>query len=666
MYTKSSKITEIPLIGENKATLLQRLNIYTVKDLLFHIPSKYRDTKEIKSIAQFKLDMFGTIIGQVEDIKNVYTRSRKVISRIKFSDETGSIYGSWFNQSYITKNFTLGERYILSGKISPNSKIKDIINPEYEHIIEEIETKHLGKITPYYPETEGLSSKWIRSRIQTVLPYIEELVTEPLSQEILKQEKLLSLPLAISQIHNPQNEEEIIQSRSRLEFDEMLNIAINIERNRKEYQNKYSHKLEIHIDQVENIINRLPYKLTLDQEKAIEEILSDMNTNIPMHRLLNGDVGSGKTIVAAMAMYNSYLNNKIAVLLAPTTILAQQHYESFKEIFKDLDINIKLITSKSKEKEINEVGIYIGTQAVLYNKVKKEEIGILVIDEQHRFGVKQRNQLKENTEYTPHYLTMSATPIPRTLTNILFGDMSVSFLREMPKNRIPIKTYYVPENKIDDGYKWIKDRIIKSNNIEQAFIIFPLIEQSEKSDLKAATQQYEILSQSIFKGIKCKLIHGKLKEDEKKEILIDFKANKFNILFATSVIEVGIDIPNATIIVIENAERFGLAQLHQFRGRVGRSNKESFCFVINKENDNNSTERLKYFSNHLSGFDVSEYDLERRGPGEVFGNKQSGIPNLKVASINNIKLLLKCRDIAKNLINEYPNEINNIIENLYK
>lgn len=666
MYTKESSVTEIPLVGDSKAQLLKKLGIQTVKDLLFHIPSKYRNTKEIKKISQFKLDMFGTIIGKVENINNIYTKNKKIISRIKFSDETGTIYASWFNQPYITKNFTIGEKYILSGKISNKSKIKDIVNPDYEHIVDDLETKHLGRITPYYPETAGLNSKWIRSRIQSIIPYINEIIQDSLDTRILAKERLIPLPKAITLVHNPKNEEDIKAARKRLEFDEMLNIAINIEKNKKAYQTKYSHKLKTYEKEIASLINTLPYKLTLDQENAIDQILQDTYSTTPMYRLLNGDVGSGKTIVAAVAMYNSFLNNKISVLLAPTTILAQQHYESFKNIFKDKGINIQLITSKSKEKNIDKLGIYIGTQAVLYNKVNKEEIGLLVIDEQHRFGVKQRNQLKQTSNYTPHYLTMSATPIPRTLTNILFGDMSVSFLREMPPNRIPIKTYYVPEKKINDGYKWIKDRIIKSNYIEQAFIIFPLIEQSEKSDLKSATEQYEILSQSIFKDIKCKIIHGRLKEEDKKEILIDFKENKFNILFATSVIEVGIDIPNATMIIIQNAERFGLAQLHQFRGRVGRSNKESFCFVVNQDEDSESSERLKYFSNHISGFDVSEYDLERRGPGEVFGYKQSGIPNLKIASINNIKLLLKCRDIAKEILNQYPNQIDNINNNLYK
>ncbi len=666
MLKSNSPITYIPLIGESKASLLERLNITTVRDLIYHIPSKYRDTKEIKSIAQFKIDQFGTIIGKVEDIKNVYTRSRKTISRIKFSDDSGTIYASWFNQSYITKNFTIGEQYILSGKISSTSKIKDLVNPEYEHLIEDIDTKHLGKMTPYYSETEGISSKWIRSRIQAILPEIDNIVSDPIPEEILKSRELLSLSQSVFKVHNPENEQDIAQGRARLEFDEMLNIAINIEKNKEIFMNKRAYSILKDDEKTKDILDALPYELTQDQKQAIEDILEDISSPSPMNRLLNGDVGSGKTIVAAIAMYNTVLNNKIAVLLAPTTILAQQHYESFKEIFKSTKINIKLVTSKTKDKEATKTGIYIGTQAMLFNNVDKENLGILVVDEQHRFGVKQRNQLKEESKYTPHYLMMSATPIPRTLTNILFGDMSVSFLREMPKNRIPIKTYYVPDIKRDDCYTWIKDRILESKHTEQAFIIFPLIEDSEKSDLKSATTQFDQLSKNIFKDIKCELLHGKLKEEDKSMILTRFKQQKFNILFATSVIEVGIDIPNATIMVIEDAERFGLAQLHQFRGRVGRSDKESFCYVINKEENSQATERLKYFSKHNSGFDVSEYDLERRGPGEVFGSKQSGIPNLKVASINNIKLLLECREVAKEIIIRYPNEINNIIENIYK
>lgn len=649
--TLESPVTNIPLVGPSKAILLEKLGIKTIKQLLFHIPFKYRDTSDVISISQLKEQREGTIIGKVEKIENIYTRYRKVFTRAKVTDESGSINIVWFNQTYLAKAIKQGQQYIFEGKMS--KKNNDFVSPTFEQYSGDLdEQQHLGKITPYYPETEGVSSKWLRGRISQLKNSIDELFTHDLAQ--IKPHELNIQPLSksIFEVHFPKSFEDIHLGRQRLAFDEMLGVSIQIQKNVNLLNGRKAPVIRFQKSDLDEFLKTLPYQLTTDQKMAVSDILDDMGNETPMNRLLNGDVGSGKTIVSAIAMYIAYLKGNSSVLLAPTTILANQHYNTLSEIFKSFEIDIQLRVGSKKIEESDKPRIIIGTHALLYDKDDIKNLGLLIVDEQHRFGVKQREQLLKSRDdgLYPHYLMMSATPIPHTLTTIIFGDMSVSSIRELPPHRIPIKSYYVPKEKRDDCFKWVKQNIIDSKMVQQAFIIFPLIEESEVLDVKAAVTEYEKLQKGIFKDLKVGILHGKMKSNEKDQILRDFKEKKYNVLVSTSVIEVGIDIPDATIMIIEEAQRFGLAQLHQFRGRVGRGKLQSYCFVLSGDDAPEETsERLQYFSTHSSGFDVAEYDLQKRGPGEVYGVKQSGIPQFKVASINDIQLLIQTRNIAQQL-----------------
>ena len=635
-------VDTIPLIGPKQKKYLEQLNIFSIRDFLFHIPYKYKDTSNIIPIQQLKEEREGTILAEVLDIKNIWTRSRKVLTKAVVADDTDKIEIVWFNQSFLTKNIRPGETFLFEGKLS--KKNNDFSNPAYEKF--STNQTHLGKITPFYPETAGITSKWLRSRINWLKPYIDKILEDRIPNEILKKYKLIDLKKAIKEIHFAKDFEGIETARKRLAFDEMLNISIQIEERKRRRQKKKVYKVKKHDKEIKKFISSLSFNLTKDQKKANEEILKDMQKTKPMNRLLNGDVGSGKTIVAGISAYNTWLSGYSTVIMVPTTILAKQHYKTFCDLFEDLNLKVQLRISKKEIENSKQPQIIIGTHALLFNTQLPENTALVIVDEQHRFGVNQREKI---TSSKAHYLTMTATPIPRTLTSIIYGDMDISLIIEKPKNRIPIETRFITLEKREECYSAIARKIKNSKFTEQAFIIFPLIDESEKIDAKAATAEYEKISKTWFKEIKTNLLHGKIKENEKNKILKDFKDKKINALFATSVIEVGVDFPDATMMVVESAERFGLAQLHQFRGRIGRGDKQSYCFVLANNLTESSKRRLKYFSRNNSGFDVAEYDLKSRGPGEVYGLKQTGIPILKVADITNFNLLNTTRSVAKYL-----------------
>ncbi len=639
---KESPVETIPLIGPKQKKYLENLEIFTVEDLLFHIPYKYKDTSNIIPISQLKEEREGTILAEVISIKNTWTRYRKVLTRAIVQDETDKINIIWFNQSFLTKNIKPGETFLFEGKLS--KKNNDFSNPAYEKFSSS--QTHLGKITPFYHETTGITSKWLRSRITSLKPHITKTIKDQIPKEILKEYNLISFPDAIKTIHFAKDFKEIEIARKRLAFDEMLNISLQIEERKKLREINKAFIIKTHEEEIAAFLKTLSFKLTKDQEKAFREILNDMKMQKPMNRLLNGDVGSGKTIVAAIASYNTFLSGYSTIIMVPTTILAKQHFKTFNEFFKKQNIKIQLRITKRVTQKSKKPQIIIGTHALLYNTEIPQNTGLVIIDEQHRFGVKQRAQIINNNA---HYLTMTATPIPRTLTSIIYGDMDISLIIAKPKNRLPVKTLFVTSQKREECYKAIERKIKSSNFKEQAFIIFPLIEESQKIDAKAAVAEYEKISKTWLKDLKTDILHGKIKEVEKQKILKKFKDQKTHVLFATSIIEVGIDFPNATMMIIESAERFGLAQLHQFRGRIGRGETQSYCFVIANSLTENSKKRLKYFAENNSGFDVAEYDLKTRGPGEVYGLKQTGVPILKVADITDFELLNETRKVARKI-----------------
>jgi ATP-dependent DNA helicase RecG len=652
--TAKSDITTLKGVGDKLKEVFSKLNVQTVGDLVKHIPFRYRDTTEIYTVPKFKEEGEGTFLAQIVDTKNIYTRTGKKLTKVRVADSEDKIDLTFFNQTYLTKVFKNGDWYIFDGKISEKNG-KNIYNPKYEKYEGDTDLQtSLGKIYGIYHETKGITSRNIRKLLLQIKGEIKDLFKEPLSKEILQNQRLVGINEALTLIHFPESKEALEIARERLAFDEMLRIALEIEKNALERSKQRSHAIEIDQKLHKDLLNSLPYKLTRDQKDSIKDIYDDIKTKTPMNRLLNGDVGSGKTVVAASAILQCIKDGYSAILLAPTTVLAKQHFETLQEILNPFDIDIELCISAEKTISDADNKLIVGTHAVLYQKELPKDFNLLIVDEQHRFGVEQREYLLKIGEYTPHYLTMTATPIPRSLTEVVFGSTDISTIKEKPARRIEIETKYVPTKKREACFNWIEDRITKSDYKEQVFFIYPVIEETD-SDLKSVKGQYEILKDKHFKDLDVALLHGRMRDKEKTEILKDFRDKKFNVLVSTSVIEVGIDIPDATIIVIENAERFGLAQLHQLRGRVGRSDMESYCFVIPSENieDRESAlQRLKYFSQHSSGFDVAEYDLSQRGPGEVYGVAQSGIPQFKVASLGDIELLHRTREVARKLLLE--------------
>lgn len=662
--TADSKITEIKGVGESLARKFNRLNITTVKDLLFHVPIKYQDSSHLLSIEEFLLKEEGTFLAEIVDVKTFRTRTRKTITTVKVKDDTKKVNLTYFNQSYLSKTLIPNEMYLFNGKVTIKGNKRDIYNPKYELFKGEKEKQtNLGKLAPIYPETEGLTSNMIRKILKTQRQNISIILQDPLTPYID-----VSLQKAIEKIHFPKDTNDILQARERLAFDEMLKIAFKIEEDIKEKAKQKALPVKTDTKILNRFLKSLPYKLTNDQNSAMEIILDEINQKVPMNRLLNGDVGSGKTVVAASAILNTIKNGFSCVLLAPTTILAKQHYDTFETLFKGFRVPIELCISSQQEISNAKNKLIIATHSILYNKQLPRDLNLVIIDEQHRFGVEQRKYLLKKLPHTPHHLTMSATPIPRSLTEIFFGSMNVSEIKEKPSNRKEVQSFYTPFAKRDNCFVWITKKIKDSKFKEQAFVIYPLIEETDISVAKTVLTSFEELKQKYFGDISIAYLHGKMKDVQKTEILNDFKKKKYNVLVSTSVIEVGIDIPDATIMVIENAERFGLAQLHQLRGRVGRSNLQSYCYAIpgiEVEKGSKAEERLKYFSKHNSGFDVAEYDLQSRGPGEVYGVVQSGIPLFKVASIHDLETLKKARNVAKLLLKS-NNQIENILEHIFR
>ncbi|MBI3559456.1 ATP-dependent DNA helicase RecG [Candidatus Gottesmanbacteria bacterium] len=597
----------IPGVGPAYAKRLEKLEIKTVNDLLYHLPFRYEDYSLISKIKNLQAGETVTVRGKVLEIKNQYTRGSFILQRALVEDETGVLEVLWFNQRFLTKTIYKNDQISLSGKIEKNGKRLVLKSPVYE-----LESQiHTGRLVPIYPETAGLTSKWLRTKIFNLLDN--------------------SVPEALKKVHFPKSLEEAEEARLQLAFDELLASQLEAIKRKKERENKtVGNKFKIVEirEKLKIFVDNLPFKLTGGQKKVIDAIYKDLAKDTPMNRLLQGDVGSGKTVVAALAMLAANLNGYQAVLMAPTEILANQHFETLKL----LNLNVGIATGSQKENLDSK--IIVGTHALLNLKPASPagellNIGLVVIDEQHRFGVEQQTKLKEKG-INPHILTMTATPIPRALALTLYGDLDISLLEEMPVGRLPVKTWVVPEPKRQAAYDWIRKQQT------QTFIICPFIEESETLfTVKSAKKEFENLAKNIFPDLKLGLIHGKLKPQEKDEILEKFKNKKLDILVATPVVEVGIDIPNATIMVIEAAERFGLAQLHQLRGRVGRSDKQSYCLLFAEK----GLERLKSLEKINNGLALAEIDLRFRGPGERFGQAQHGHWALKIATFADFEKL---------------------------
>jgi len=660
--TLNSSVQYVPRVGPQYAKKLERLGILTVKDLLYYCPFRYNDFSHVIPTNRIKVGEQASIKGTVVSIKNIFTKNGKKLQECVIQDSAGSATIIWFNQIYLPKIIHSGDLLSVSGMVGFFGNKIVIESPDYEEIVPGLPQLHTGRIVPVYSETAGVTSKWIRSRIYFLLTQGGNLIKEYLPQQIREKYQLESLEIALHDVHFPKVIADGSTARYRLAFDELFLMQCQSHEQKRIWkETKHAFPVSSPIKLQDVFMRSLPFTLTNDQQTVVRNIYEDLDTTIPMNRLLEGDVGSGKTVVAAAAMYMVSEANLQSVLLAPTQILAEQHYVTLKRLLEPFDITVTLVTGGQKTKTKIKTdapamaNVLVGTHALFETKVEFQKVGLVVIDEQQRFGVFQRNLIRTKGQgiNTPHLLTMTATPIPRTLALTLYGNLDLSILKEMPIGRLPIKTWVIGQEKRDNAYQWIAKEI--KDHDSQAFIICPFVEESESiSSVKAATKEFDVLQTSVYPNFKLGLLHGKMKAKEKTAVLDAFRNKKLDILVATPVVEVGIDIPNATIMMIEGAERFGLAQLHQLRGRVGRGSKQSYCLLFSSTQETATIERIKILETVHNGPELAEYDLKLRGQGDIFGSRQHGIPTLVASSLADEHLVAQTKQAVSDLTEVDP------------
>ena len=644
-------------VGPNRVKLLNKLNIFTLEDLITYFPREYEDRSKPKKISETENGEECLIEGIVTSrIREIRTYKRNMtIYKLIVRDETDSCELIWYNQSYLKNMFKIGELYKFYGKINKKIGMTEMLSPVYDL---EGNNKNTGKIIPIYPLTYNLSQNTIRKIIENGLDLAKDQITETLPDYILKEYNLPGEKEAIEQIHFPTELANFSKARNRIAFEELLTMQLLL----LSLKNKYKNQEEgITFDKsvkMSDVINNLPFKLTKAQLRVLEEIDKDMESSKAMNRLLQGDVGSGKTIVSIIAAYKAVKSGYQMAMMAPTSILASQHMVNFEKILSKYDIKCELLlgsTSKKKKEDIlerlknGEIDIIIGTHSLLEENVVFNNLGLVVTDEQHRFGVRQRSTIASKGK-NPDVLVMTATPIPRTLALILYGDLDISIIDELPPNRKKIDTYAVRKSMEERVNNFIKKQIDEGR---QAYIVCPLVEESEEIEANSVLELAEKYKTQIFKDYRVEYLHGKMKPKEKDEIMQRFKEGQIDVLISTTVIEVGVDVPNSNIMVIENAERFGLAQLHQLRGRVGRGEYKSYCILKYQGNSEIIRKRMQVMQDTNDGFIISEKDLELRGSGEFFGTKQHGIPEFKVANLfEDIKLLKLIQSLTEKILQE--------------
>ncbi|SHJ58605.1 ATP-dependent DNA helicase RecG [Tepidibacter formicigenes] len=642
-------------IGPKRYKKLNKLGLYTLKDLLYYFPRQYEDRSKFKKIFNLVNGEKVCIKGVIVDFETVKPRDKITISKIEVRDDTGYAKLVFFNQQYILNNFKKGDRIVAFGKIKKEFGKTEIVNCEVE-----LDTKDadlVGNIVPIYSLTYGITNKEISGIIKNVILNLDENIKEYLPKDILIKNKLCDIDFSIKNIHMPKNLNNLKIALYRLVFEEFLVLQLGLFYLKNGVVDKEGIKFE-KSSKLYDIINSLPFSLTNAQNRSLNDILDDMNSNKVMNRLVQGDVGSGKTVVALLSLANTVLNGYQGAMMAPTEILAEQHYNSLTQILSKFNMNIELLVgslTKKQKREILEktkngdIDILIGTHALIEDEVKFKNLGMVITDEQHRFGVRQRSKLSEKGN-NPEVLVMTATPIPRTLALILYGDLDISIIDELPPGRQKIDTFALPKERRAKAYNFVRSQIELGR---QVYIVCPLVEESEVIQAKAAVDLLEELSIEYFRDLRLGLLHGKMKANEKDEIMKKFKNGEIDILVSTTVIEVGVNVPNATLMIIENAERFGLAQLHQLRGRVGRGEYKSYCILIYSSKNDIALERMKIMEQTTDGFKISEKDLEIRGPGEFFGTRQHGLPDLKIANIfKHMKILKEAQKQAKLIIRE--------------
>ena len=661
-------------VGPKTAPLFNKLGIYTVKDLLEYYPKRYVDYQGRVKIANLKIGEQVTVFATIKKVSAYLTLKKLTVLNLVISDGSGEITLNFF---YKLKNRRLLERYkaqypigssvLIFGTVKKDSYTNKITidKPEVQVMTcdfcyEDDELISSGKIVPVYPLTENLSSKTLSNAINSAIEKHCSKIQDFMPEYIKKKFNLMEKKEAVRKIHLPKTREEADRARYRIVFDELFTLQLNLALMREENRKNTSIQLKIKRDGlVRKFIENLPFELTDAQKKAVEEITNDLNSKEPMQRLLQGDVGSGKTVVACIMLLCAIENGYQGAIMAPTEILATQHYKNFTQWLTPLNFSVGLFLGKHGSKIRNQMltslkngqmHIAVGTHALIQEGIEFYNLGAVVIDEQHRFGVKQRSKLLTKGEY-PQMLTMTATPIPRTLALTMHGDLDITTIDELPKGRLPVITTLVGAQGRKEAYGLIKEQIKMGH---QAYIVYPLIDESETISAKNATQEAKKLQEGEFKDYKIGLLHGKLKAEEKEQVMLDFKEKKYDILVSTTVVEVGVDVPNSTVMIIENAERFGLSQLHQLRGRVGRNDKQSYCILVSTSGSKQVRNRLKIMTQTNNGFIIAQKDLELRGPGEFLGTRQSGIPDFGLADIvNDIEILEKARECALDFVKNY-------------
>jgi ATP-dependent DNA helicase RecG len=658
----SAPLTAISGIGPKSAETLARLGLETLGDLLWYLPRRYDDYSQLKTINRLWYGEEVTIIGTVQEIhlRPIRGGSMKLIEAV-ISDGSGALRVTWFNQPWIAQQLTPGRAVVLSGRVDQYLGKLTMNSPEWEPL--ERQQLHTNRIVPVYGLTSGITPKWLRRVINAVVERYAPRVPDPLPSSVRESAAVIPLPKALQQVHFPDSTEELQRAQERLAFDEMFYLQLGVLRQKQDWTALTTEPLRVDDAWIERFLSALPYRLTDAQKTSLEDMRRDLASGRPMNRLLQGDVGSGKTVVAAGAIGIAAACGAQSALLAPTSILAEQHAQTLRSLLPSAcgvpleRIGLLLGSTPESEKQAlraqladGSLQVVIGTHALLEDPVVFQRLALAVIDEQHRFGVDQRAVLRAKGR-NPNLLVMTATPIPRSLALTLYGDLDLSVLDEMPPGRLPIETRLLRPPERSRAHRFIEAQIEQGR---QAFVIFPLIEESEKVETKAAVEEQRRLQEEVFPTRTVGLLHGRMRPDEKDEVMQRFRSGELNILVSTSVVEVGVDVPNASVMMIEGANRFGLAQLHQFRGRVGRSEYRSYCLLLPDTEDEASNERLKAMEATNDGFRLAEMDLEQRGPGDFLGTRQSGFAELKMARLTDVRLIEKARREAQRLFESDP------------
>ncbi len=658
-------VTALPGVSAATARKLARLEIATIRDLLWHLPHRYDDFSRIRTVSELVPGEEQTVVGAVWRATEVTLGKGRKATEAVIGDHSGNLRVVWFNQPWLARELRTGARVALSGKVTVFHGVRQMESPEWELLEGDLsDAVHTGRLVPVYPLTAGLPARTLRRLVRVALDTYLPLVTDPLPTEVRARHGLLPLQEALAQVHYPDDARQAEAARRRLAFDELLVLQLAVLRRRAErLAAADAPPLSLPERTLQGFRAALPFRLTAAQERVIADILADLRRSVPMSRLVQGDVGSGKTVVAAVAALAAVAGGRQVALMAPTEILAEQHFRTFCRLFGgtpgedavcacappflERPLRIALLRGGLSAREraraqeaINrgEVDVAVGTHALIQADVRIPRLGLAIVDEQHRFGVAQRAALR-GPQGNVHLLVMTATPIPRTLALTLYGDLDVSVIGELPPGRRPVKTLVVAAHERDAAYRFIIEQLRQGR---QAFVICPLVEESEALEVRAATAEYERLK-DVFPSASLALLHGRMPAAQKDEVMRAFRDGLYDVLVSTAVVEVGIDVPNATVMMVEGAERFGLAQLHQFRGRVGRGEHQSYCFLMAESASDEARERLRLMEEITDGFRLAEEDLRLRGPGEYFGTRQSGLPELKIASLADTRLLEQAR-----------------------